>query len=32
MNTGLVEQKGLTPLEPALKRIAALKDAQISPI
>ncbi|MGA2808465.1 MAG: M13 family metallopeptidase [Terracidiphilus sp.] len=27
MNTDLVEQKGITPLEPALKRIAALKDA-----
>ncbi len=27
MNTDLVEQKGLTPLEPAFKRIAALKDA-----
>jgi putative endopeptidase len=27
MNTGLVEQKGLAPLEPALKRIAALNDA-----
>jgi len=27
MNTGLVEQKGLAPLEPALKRIAALDDA-----
>jgi putative endopeptidase len=26
MNTGLVEQKGLKPLEPALKRIAELKD------
>jgi putative endopeptidase len=26
MNTGLVEQKGLAPLEPALKRIAALND------
>jgi putative endopeptidase len=28
MNTGLVEQKGLTPLEPALKQIAELKDAR----
>ena len=27
MNTDLVEQKGLKPLEPAFKRIAALKDA-----
>jgi putative endopeptidase len=27
MNTGLVEQKGLKPLEPAFQRIAALKDA-----
>ena len=27
MNTDLVEQKGLKPLEPALKRIADLKDA-----
>jgi putative endopeptidase len=27
MNTDLVEQKGLKPLEPALKRIAELKDA-----
>jgi putative endopeptidase len=27
MNTDLVEQKGLKPLEPALRRIAALKDA-----
>jgi putative endopeptidase len=27
MNTGLVEQKGLKPLEPAFKRIDALKDA-----
>jgi len=27
MNTGLVEQKGLTPLDPALKRIAGLKSA-----
>jgi len=27
MNQDLVEQKGLKPLEPALKRIAALKDA-----
>jgi putative endopeptidase len=27
MNTDLVETKGLTPLEPALKRIADLKDA-----
>ena len=27
MNTDLVEQKGLEPLEPAFKRIAALKDA-----
>jgi putative endopeptidase len=27
MNTDLVEQKGLTPLEPALKQIAELKDA-----
>ena len=27
MNTDLIEQKGLSPLEPALKRIAALKDA-----
>ncbi|MGB7546161.1 MAG: M13 family metallopeptidase [Terracidiphilus sp.] len=27
MNTSLVEQKGLTPLEPALQRIAALQDA-----
>ncbi len=27
MNTDLVEQKGLTPLDPALKRIASLKDA-----
>ena len=27
MNTGLVEQKGLDPLQPALKRIADLKDA-----
>ena len=26
MNTGLMEQKGLQPLEPAFKRIAALKD------
>jgi putative endopeptidase len=26
MNTGLIEQKGLKPLEPAFKRIAALKD------
>jgi putative endopeptidase len=26
MNTGLVEKQGLQPLEPALKRIAALKD------
>ncbi len=26
MNTGLVEKKGLKPLEPALSRIAALKD------
>jgi putative endopeptidase len=25
-DTGLIEQKGLTPLEPELKRIAALKD------
>jgi putative endopeptidase len=28
MNTGLVEQKGITPLEPALKRIAALKSSR----
>jgi putative endopeptidase len=28
MNTGLVEQKGLKPLEPALQRIDALKDAR----
>jgi hypothetical protein len=28
MNTDLVEKKGLEPLEPALKRIADLKDAQ----
>ena len=28
MNTDLVEKKGLTPLEPALKRIAALTDAK----
>ncbi len=28
MNTGLVEKKGLAPLEPGLKRIAALKDTQ----
>jgi putative endopeptidase len=27
MNTGLVEKKGLEPIEPALKRIADLKDA-----
>ena len=27
MNTGLVEQKGLEPIAPALKRIAHLKDA-----
>ena len=27
MNTDLVERKGLTPLEPALKQIAELKDA-----
>ena len=27
MNTDLIEQKGLKPLEPAFKRIAALKDA-----
>ncbi len=27
MNTDLVEQKGLKPLQPALKRIAGLKDA-----
>jgi len=27
MNTGLIEQKGLKPLEPAFQRIAALKDA-----
>ena len=27
MNTDLVEQKGLEPLDPALKRIAALQDA-----
>jgi len=27
MNTDLVEQKGLQPLDPALKRIAALQDA-----
>jgi putative endopeptidase len=27
MNTDLVEKRGLTPLEPALNRIAALKDA-----
>jgi putative endopeptidase len=28
MNTGLVETKGLQPLEPALKRIAALQDTK----
>jgi putative endopeptidase len=28
MNTDLVEQKGLTPLDPALRRIAELKSAQ----
>ena len=28
MNTGLVEKKGLTPIEPALGRIAALQDAK----
>jgi putative endopeptidase len=27
MDTGLIEQKGLAPLDPALKRIADLKDA-----
>jgi putative endopeptidase len=27
MNTGLIEKRGLTPLEPGLKRIAGLKDA-----
>ena len=28
MNTGVVDAKGLTPLQPALNRIAALKDAK----
>jgi putative endopeptidase len=28
MNTSLVDEKGLTPLEPAFKRIAELKDAR----
>ena len=28
MDTGLIEQKGLAPLDPALKRIADLKDAR----
>ena len=27
MNTGLIEKKGLAPLDPAMQRIAALKDA-----
>ncbi len=29
MNTDLIEQKGLKPLQPSLKRIAALKDAHM---
>jgi putative endopeptidase len=28
MNTGLLEKKGLAPIEPALQRIAAVKDAK----